>query len=151
MAQMMQDAQETEAARQAEAAEYERVIRRQRQSATEARSITDALVEQVQELHYASLAREEVSAVAPVATTPAEPHPDSQFLRDYQMQTASLQRIQQTVDQLTLLLPPNNPLVFRCFRLAGSFSFLCVLHHLCHRGLHGRETLDKSRVIHRSS
>ena len=49
------------------------------------------------------------------------------------------------------LLPTNHPLVLLSFRLAGSFSFLCVLHHLCHRGLHGRETLDKSRVIHRSS
>ena len=51
----------------------------------------------------------------------------------------------------TELLPPKNPLVFCCFRLAGSFRFLCILHHLCHRGLHGRQALNKSRVIHRSS
>ena len=49
------------------------------------------------------------------------------------------------------LLPTNNPLVFLSFRLAGSFSLLCVLHHLLHRGLHGRKTQNESRVIQRSS
>ena len=57
--QMAMDAQDSELNRQTEASEYERVIRVQRQSAVTAQSITDALVVQVQELHFAGLAREE--------------------------------------------------------------------------------------------
>jgi hypothetical protein len=52
MASMQQDAQESEAARLAEAAEYERVIRRQRESAETAQTVTDSLLEKVQEMHF---------------------------------------------------------------------------------------------------
>ena len=100
MAEMAHDAQENEAARQMEAAEYERVIRRQRDSAMAAQSITDSLVEKVQEQHVALLAGAQANVEAPEA--PVEPHPE--FMRDYQSQTIALQRAQQSVDHLTLLL-----------------------------------------------
>ena len=77
----------------------------QRQSAVTAQSITDALVVQVQELHFAGLAREEeFAAAALVADAPGGPPVETEFMREYQQQTATLQRSQQTVDQLTLLL-----------------------------------------------
>ena len=102
--QMASDAQESELNRQTEASEYERVIRQQRLSAVAAQSITDALVVQVQEMHYTSLAREEEVAAVLEASTPDALPTETEFMRDFQLQTASLQRTQQTVDQLTLLL-----------------------------------------------